>query len=120
MYIVDEDRASGDICGYAGLWFDSDDAQIMTLGVSKKYQRQHRGQRLLDELCRAAAGFGAGRMLLEVRVDNGPAVSLYKKNGFELMGIRRRYYQPEDIDAYTMARTVAEGRKGDFQEDHHE
>ena len=52
MYIVDEDRESGDICGYAGLWFDSVDAQIMTLGVSKKYQRQHRGQRLLDELCR--------------------------------------------------------------------
>ena len=42
-------------------------------------------------------------MLLEVRVDNEPALALYQRFGFERMGLRKRYYQPEGIDAYTMS-----------------
>ena len=42
-------------------------------------------------------------MLLEVRVDNDPALALYQRFGFERMGLRKRYYQPEGIDAYTMS-----------------
>ena len=46
---------------------------------------------------------GAKRMLLEVRVDNTPALALYERFGFAKMGLRKRYYQPEGIDAYTMS-----------------
>lgn len=42
-------------------------------------------------------------MLLEVRVDNDPALALYRRFGFARMGLRRRYYQPENVDAYTMS-----------------
>jgi len=42
-------------------------------------------------------------MLLEVRVDNVPALALYERFGFTRMGLRKRYYQPEGIDAYTMS-----------------
>ena len=42
-------------------------------------------------------------MLLEVRVDNVPALGLYERFGFIRMGLRKRYYQPEGIDAYTMS-----------------
>ena len=35
--------------------------------------------------------------------DNTPALALYKRFGFAKMGLRKRYYQPEGIDAYTMS-----------------
>ena len=41
-------------------------------------------------------------VLLEVRVDNAPAIHLYESLGFEQLGMRRAYYQPGNIDAWTM------------------
>lgn len=42
-------------------------------------------------------------MLLEVSVVNDPAIALYHWFGFQRIGLRKRYYQPEGIDAYVMA-----------------
>lgn len=47
-------------------------------------------------------------MLLEVRVDNIPALALYERFGFARMGLRKRYYQPEGVDAYTMCADLSE------------
>jgi ribosomal-protein-alanine N-acetyltransferase len=49
----------------------------------------------------------AGAVLLEVRVDNAPAIEMYRDFGFEILGVRKRYYQPEDKDAYTMRLDLA-------------
>ena len=38
-----------------------------------------------------------------MRVDNTPALALYERFDFTKMGLRKRYYQPEGIDAYTMS-----------------
>ena len=56
---------------------------------------------LLRELILAA---DARRILLEVRTDNAPAISLYASEGFVTIGVRRRYYQPSGADAYSMSR----------------
>ena len=69
----------------------------------KAYQRQGIAAALLQALVDEAKRQGASRMLLEVRVDNDPALALYQRFGFERMGLRKRYYQPEGIDAYTMS-----------------
>ena len=89
--------------GYAGVWYDGEDAELMTIGVGKAYQRQGIAAALLQVLVDEAKRQGASRMLLEVRVDNDPALALYQRFGFERMGLRKRYYQPEGIDAYTMS-----------------
>ena len=89
--------------GYAGFWDDGEDAELMTIGVGKAYQRQGIAAALLQVLVDEAKRQGASRMLLEVRVDNDPALALYQRFGFERMGLRKRYYQPEGIDAYTMS-----------------
>lgn len=89
--------------GYAGFWYDGEDAELMTIGVGKAYQRQGIAAALLQALVDEAKRQGASRMLLEVRVDNDPALALYQRFGFERMGLRKRYYQPEGIDAYTMS-----------------
>ena len=89
--------------GYAGFWYDGEDAELMTIGVGKAYQRQGIAAALLQALVDEAKRQGASRMLLEVRVDNDPALALYHRFGFERIGLRKRYYQPEGIDAYTMS-----------------
>ncbi|MDY5039919.1 MAG: ribosomal-protein-alanine N-acetyltransferase, partial [Bifidobacterium animalis] len=43
-----------------------------------------------------------------------PALTLYRHFGFETMGIRKRYYQPENKDAYTMSLTLRDHRPAGF------
>lgn len=90
------------VIGYAGLWFDGDVAQVMTIGVDPDHQRLGVGRELLRALLDRSRELGASAVLLEVRVDNDAALALYRTFGFEQIGLRKRYYQPEDMDAYTM------------------
>lgn len=92
----------GPLVAYAGLWFDGDLAQVMTIGVDPAAQRRGLGSALIGALVSRARDLGAEAILLEVRVDNEPALALYRRHGFELLGRRRRYYQPGDVDAFTM------------------
>ncbi|WP_298456249.1 ribosomal protein S18-alanine N-acetyltransferase [uncultured Cellulomonas sp.] len=97
----------GSLVGYAGLWFDGHDAQVMTIGVDAACQGRGVGRLLLDALVDRARGLGAGSVLLEVRVDNAPALALYRRVGFTELGRRRGYYQPENVDAFTMRLDLA-------------
>lgn len=110
---ADEESSGGqvqasDIRGFAGFWYDGDDAEIMDVGVRRPYQRRGIAWRLMNALVDEACRQGANRMLLEVRVDNTAALGLYRRLGFERIGLRRRYYQPEGVDAYVMALELKE------------
>src|SRR5690606_11579926 len=95
--------APGRVLGYAGLWYDSHDCHVMTLAVLPEMQRRGIADMLLADLTLEALKRGGRRLLLEVRVDNDAALALYTKHGFERLGIRKKYYQPEGIDAYVLA-----------------
>ncbi|HEY8721001.1 ribosomal protein S18-alanine N-acetyltransferase [Pengzhenrongella sp.] len=97
------------LAGYAGVWFDGDDAHVMTIGVARTYRGRGIGGELLAALVGRARDLGARALLLEVRVDNEPAIALYERFGFERVGRRRRYYQPENIDAWTMQCVLSKG-----------
>ncbi|NMM99829.1 ribosomal- protein-alanine acetyl transferase [Bifidobacterium sp. DSM 109958] len=99
--------AASDVRGFAGYWYDGDDAEIMDVGVGKAHQRQGIALGLMRAMIDRARLEGARRMLLEVAVDNEPAIALYERLGFERIGLRRRYYQPEGIDAHVMALELA-------------
>ncbi len=103
------DADGGTVVGYAGLWFDGDVSQVMTIGVAHAVQRQGVGAALLSALVERSRELGASAVLLEVRVDNAPAVALYERFGFEVLARRRRYYQPEDVDAWTMRLELVPG-----------
>ncbi|CAM5782767.1 ribosomal protein S18-alanine N-acetyltransferase [Cellulomonas persica] len=98
---------AGPLVGYAGLWFDGLDAQVMTIGTAAAYQGRGVGRALLDALLDRARELGATSVLLEVRVDNEPALRLYQGVGFTRLGLRRGYYQPENKDAWTMRLDLA-------------
>ncbi|NEG89807.1 ribosomal protein S18-alanine N-acetyltransferase [Bifidobacterium aerophilum] len=92
-----------DVRGFAGFWYDGDDAEIMDVGVGKAHQRQGIAAAMMAWLIECAREQGARRILLEVGVVNEPAIALYRRFGFENIGLRKRYYQPEGIDAHVMA-----------------
>ena len=94
------------IIGYAGLDHGGSTADVMTIAVRTAYRGRGVGDVLLRELVRRATARGAEALLLEVRADNVPAQMLYARHGFEQIAVRRRYYQPGDIDAVVMRRML--------------
>lgn len=113
-YFVVRDE-SGRVDGYAGIALlgngTSAESEVHTIGVDPGRQRRGIGQALLDALLREADSHG-GPVFLEVRTDNDPAVALYRRAGFEIVGTRPRYYQPSGADAFTMTRPAPSNDSG--------
>jgi len=90
--------------GIVGFIIDivSDDAEILTLGVTPDQRRAGIARALIDHLTRRARAKGAQRILLEVAADNYAAIRLYEDKGFRMLGERPGYYRrPEgNTDAY--------------------
>ena len=47
-------------------------------------------------------------MMLEVRADNVPARALYERRGYDVLNLRRGYYQPGNVDALVMRKMLAQ------------
>lgn len=90
------------VVGVAGFWIMVDEAHITTIAVRKDYQRQGIGERLLISVIEMATQMNAKVVTLEVRVSNIPAQTLYKKYGFQKVGLRRAYYTDNGEDALLM------------------
>lgn len=98
----------GSVAGYGGLDLAGDVADIMTIATAPAYQGRGIGRLLLAELVGRAGRSGAEALMLEVRSDNTAARALYDRNGFDVISVRRRYYQPGDVDALVMRRLLGE------------
>ena len=99
-YVVAEQ--GGVVVGYAGVDRHGEVADVMTIAVATEAQGQGLGSLLMDWLIDAARCGGAEHLMLEVRADNTAAQRLYSKRGFAMLTVRRRYYQPGDVDAHIM------------------
>lgn len=111
-YLVDDDE--GSIIGYGGVraLAGSADADIQTIAFDAEHRGAGRGRALLRRLLDTAAERGAREVFLEVRADNPNAEGLYLSEGFEEIGRRPRYYQPDDVDAIVM-RLALQHRRSD-------
>jgi ribosomal-protein-alanine acetyltransferase len=107
-YIVAE--AEGALVGYTGLFATRHTADVQTLAVAAGRQGEGLGALLLMASLDEARQRGVGEVLLEVRADNEAAARLYKRFGFERIGVRRGYYQPGRVDAVVMRRRSGEHR----------
>ncbi|WP_299564061.1 ribosomal protein S18-alanine N-acetyltransferase [uncultured Mycolicibacterium sp.] len=98
-------RDGGRLVGYAGISrlgrTPPYDYEVHTIGVDPAYQGRGIGRRLMQAMLDFAAG---GVVFLEVRTDNAPAIALYERFGFTIVGLRKRYYRRSGADAYTMRR----------------
>lgn len=95
-------RLEGELVGYGGVRVFLDEAHLMNLAVREDLRRRGIGSFILARLIREAAVLGARLMTLEVRRSNFPAISLYEKFGFRVVGVRRGYYSDNGEDALVM------------------
>ena len=96
------------VLGYGGLDHGGEVADVMTVAVAPRAQGRGLGRVLLAELEHRASARGAGHVMLEVRADNQAALGLYDRSGFAVLSTRRRYYQPGDVDAIVMRKSLQE------------
>ena len=102
-------QQAGTVCGYAVLMPLPGEAELLNITVAPEFRGNGLGRRLLDQVCVEAQACGAERLFLEVRASNTPAHTLYLRNGFIEVGLRRAYYAlPEGgrEDAVLMAKTL--------------
>ncbi len=112
-YLVAFRTGSPDVIeGYAGLLAPSgsSDGDIQTIAVAQGARRQGLGRALMMTLLGEARRRGVTAVFLEVRADNPGAQTLYRQLGFEQIGVRPHYYQPDDVDAMVMRVDVAAAR----------
>lgn len=89
------------VVGYAGILL-APEANVMTVGVDPGHRRRGIATAMLEELLAAARQARCRQVFLEVRADDAGAQRLYRRAGFEDLGIRRGYYQPGGHDALVM------------------
>ena len=108
-YLVAFDQsAPGEFVGYAGLLAPrgAQQADIQSLAVVESARRRGLARTLVQALVAEARDRGAREVFLEVRVDNPAAQALYDSLGFERLGVRKGYYQPDNVDGISMRLTV--------------
>lgn len=117
-YVVAVERPAGggdatdeEVVGYAGLVVvpasasaGGGEAWINNIAVRRDRQRRGIGRSLLEHLLEVARRSGARQVLLEVAADNGPAQRLYDQYGFDVVDVRKGYYQTSRTDALVLRR----------------
>ncbi|CAM3038838.1 ribosomal protein S18-alanine N-acetyltransferase [Tsukamurella hominis] len=113
FFAARDGAADGRLVGYAGIGLLGNtffpESEVLTIGVDPEYQGRGVGYALLRTLLDEADRHG-GSVFLEVRTDNDTARTLYERNGFDVVGVRKNYYRPSGADAYTMKRE-AQGQR---------
>lgn len=92
----------GRIAAMLVLWFIIDEAHIATIAVHPDFRRQGIGEQILLAALRAVKEEGARRAFLEVRAGNAAAQAMYRKYGFDVVGVRPKYYRDNNEDAFLM------------------
>lgn len=96
--------ASNDtVCGYIFADFVLDEVNLNRIAVDIDYRRKGIAAELLKALFDNTADF-AQKVMLEVRKSNIAAISLYERNGFETVGMRKNFYQAPLEDAVLMTK----------------
>ncbi len=103
------DAAEGYVClqndrvlAYGGVLWAPDEGQITNIATHPEARRCGMAAAILENIIASACSRGCEQLSLEARVSNTPAVSLYRRYGFEQMGVRRGFYKNPREDALVM------------------
>ena len=106
-------RHGGEVVGYAGMMFTRSEAHVTNIAVDPNFHERKVGTRLLLALVTEGVARGADTISLEVRVSNKVAQTMYRKFGFEVVGVRKGYYIETNEDALVMV--VKDARSTEFR-----
>ncbi len=91
-----------EVIGYIGNWFYLDECHVGTIAVRMDVRREKIAHRLIFHTAIQAVEENIAYIVLEVRVSNVGANTLYQKLGFRKVGIRKGYYSDTGEDANLM------------------
>ena len=94
----------GAAAGYLLASMLAPEGELLRIGVLPAYRRMGLGARLMERFLSEAERRDCTDLFLEVRADNLPAISLYRRFGFSDNGLRRGYYKNPTADALLMKR----------------
>jgi ribosomal-protein-alanine N-acetyltransferase len=90
------------VAGYIIYWHIRDEVQINNIALHPDFRGLGIGEAVLTVILKEVRGKGATFVTMEVRPSNTPAVSLYRKLGFKVLGTRKGYYSNPVEDACVM------------------
>lgn len=101
-------RLDGELVGYGILQTGAEEGHILNLCIDEASQRRGFARLLLEHLVARAEQAGARVIFLEVRPSNPRAMTLYRRAGFNEIGLRKGYYEAAGgrEDALVMARSL--------------
>ncbi len=90
------------VAAYAGMWIHGREAHISTIASHPNFRRQGFGELMLIGMIGRSIALGADHVVLEVRMSNLSAQTLYRKYEFAATGFYPRYYHDNQEDALYM------------------
>jgi ribosomal protein S18 acetylase RimI-like enzyme len=93
--------SGGETVGFSMIRLFDDTADLDYVVVEKSLRQNGTGSAFMLGMMKELKAFGAKRMLLEVGVENVPALALYRKLGFKEISRRKGYYRSGE-DAIVM------------------
>lgn len=95
--VAEED---GMVIAYAGAWCALEEGHITNIAVDPAFRGRGAGKAVTRALMQYCANLGVQYLTLEVRRSNTVAQNLYKSLNFIELGVRKRYYEDNQEDAF--------------------
>ncbi len=109
---VGEAAEPGEVIGYVISTHVAGEAELLRIGVDLSARRKGIGRLLMMAFVGLCEELGTPEVFLEVRASNLPAITLYDRFGFSVVGTRKNYYHHPDEDACLMTAVMRDPRAG--------
>ncbi|QCI69211.1 GNAT family N-acetyltransferase [Phreatobacter stygius] len=86
-------RPAAPVGGFVLSRLAADEAEILTVAVLPRLRGRGFAARLLDTHVKDLMRAGIATLFLEVEAENAPALKLYQRQGFTVIGRRKGYYK---------------------------
>ena len=96
------------LVGYGSIFIVSGEAYINNIAVLKDFRKKGIAKTIVNQLIDICKLKNCEFITLEVRESNFPAISLYEKQGFEKITIRKNYYSNPVENAIIMTKYFGE------------
>jgi len=95
------------VIGYIIYWKIKGEVQISNIAVHPDFRQRGIAEAVLRQVMNELKREGAEFITLEVRPSNTAALHLYRKLGFEILGIRKNYYTHPQEHALVMGKYLS-------------
>jgi [ribosomal protein S18]-alanine N-acetyltransferase len=106
VWLAEEEGRPDAAVGYVDFWIVGPEVNLLNVAVDPDCRRQGLARRLLGRMEGRAREVEAEAIFLEVRRGNDGARALYQREGYDQIGIRKRYYSDTGEDAIVLSKAV--------------